>query len=343
MRFNNRAVLLLAILGLALAGLFNSQFFQPVEANTATITSAIVSVQQTNLNLNPGAQLYVYGLVTGGGYPTGSFSNGPYGSVTDAAGYLVAALALTTSNTNSFNTQTAYYDIGGASVSGFSQYSASYGVNAAPGTTGASDTFTVVSSGSLVVVFGLGGGEQCLTVSGLPGFSIDATDNQAAGLPPVITIGHVYLDPGTYTATEQTQQCAAGQDPTHAGDLIGVIVFTSGAGSATTTTAATTTAATTSATTATAPALIINSVSPIFATKQQTIYISGSGFGNTPPQTVPVGDGSVNTYACNVNTPSLAIWDNGGGSHDWSAGRQTCSNVDTVGVFCKAGRIPKSF
>jgi len=231
LRFGGRTLLLLAMLGLAFTGLFNSQFLQPVEANTATITNAIVSVQRTNLNLDPGAQLYVYGLVTGGGHPTGSFSNGPYASVTDAAGYLVAALALTTSNTNSFTTQTSYYDIGGVSVSGFSKYSASYGVNAAPGATGASDTFAIVSSGSLVVVFGLGGGEQCLTISGLPGFSIDATDNQASGLPPVITIGHVYLDPGTYTVTEQTQQCAAGQDPNHAGDLIGVIVFTGGVGS----------------------------------------------------------------------------------------------------------------
>jgi hypothetical protein len=77
----------------------------------------------------------------------------------------------------------------------------------------------------------------------------------------------------------------------------------------------------------------ISSVSQIVAADSQTIYIYGSGFGNTPPQTVGVGDGSVDTYACNVNTPSLAIWDNSGANHNWSAGRESCTNFDSIGIM----------
>ena len=79
----------------------------------------------------------------------------------------------------------------------------------------------------------------------------------------------------------------------------------------------------------------ITSVSTITATNTQTITITGSGFGTTPPQTVPVpaSDGSVDTNACNVDTPSLAIIDSGPGSNSWSAGRETCSNTDSIGIY----------
>jgi hypothetical protein len=229
-RFILILVILVSAVGLSINTSVNPRFVKPAAAqvSTASIANVVVSVQATSLSLNPGAQLYIYGLVNGGGHPNSVFSNGEYASVTDANGNLIAALAATTSSTNSFTTQDAYYVIGGASVSGFSQYTASYGTNAAPAATGASDTFTVAASGSLVVVFGLGGGEQCLAISGVSGFTIDATDNGASGLPVVTTIGHSYLDSGTYTVNEQTQQCAAGQDPNNAGDLIGVFVFQNG-------------------------------------------------------------------------------------------------------------------
>jgi len=78
---------------------------------------------------------------------------------------------------------------------------------------------------------------------------------------------------------------------------------------------------------------VITSVSPITATATQIITISGSGFGNTPPQTVQVGDGSVDTQACNVSTPSLVIKDNGPGSDSWQAGLATCSGSDSIGIY----------
>jgi hypothetical protein len=81
------------------------------------------------------------------------------------------------------------------------------------------------------------------------------------------------------------------------------------------------------------PLPVITSVTPILAQTSQTIVISGSGFGNTPPQTVTLADGSVDTVACNTTTPSLVISDSGGGNDNWSAGQQTCSNTDPVGVY----------
>ena len=89
-------------------------------------------------------------------------------------------------------------------------------------------------------------------------------------------------------------------------------------------------------TTTTTSAPVITSVSTITATNTQTITISGSGFGNTAPQTVQLTDGSVDTYACNVSTPSLAIIDSGSGSDSWSAGRETCTNTDLIGVYIQS-------
>ncbi len=80
----------------------------------------------------------------------------------------------------------------------------------------------------------------------------------------------------------------------------------------------------------------ITSVSPITAFNRQTIIITGSGFGNTPPQLQPVGDGSVDTYACSVSTPSIAVRDNSGGTHNWAAGRETCSNFDAIGIYLRS-------
>ena len=84
------------------------------------------------------------------------------------------------------------------------------------------------------------------------------------------------------------------------------------------------------------PQPVITSVTPILAETSQTIVISGSGFGNTPPQTIAVGDGSVDTVGCNTITPSLVIDDNGAGKDSWAAGHQSCSNTDAIGVFLES-------
>jgi len=203
-----------------------------------TISNAIVNNYQTSLTLPSGAQEYVYGYVTGGA-PSSGFAYGQYASVTNAAGNVPAALALTTSNTNSFSTSASYFAIGGASVSGFSSVSSSYGSSGTPSASSASVTFTVSVPGSLVVIVGEAGGGQSISISGIPGLRVDATNfvppcNQ--GLPPVMEIASAYPSVGTYTVTEQTSQCAGGQNPNGTGDLIGVFVFTPTSTTSTTTT-----------------------------------------------------------------------------------------------------------
>ncbi len=83
----------------------------------------------------------------------------------------------------------------------------------------------------------------------------------------------------------------------------------------------------------------ITSVSKITTNNYETIFIAGFGFGNIPPQTVSLGDGSVDTYACNAKTPSLEIFDNGSGMDHWAAGLADCQHFDTLGVFISSGMI----
>jgi len=78
---------------------------------------------------------------------------------------------------------------------------------------------------------------------------------------------------------------------------------------------------------------VISSVSPMMAQDSQTITISGTGFGNTPPKTITLGDGSIDTVGCNTSTPSLVISDGGAGKDAWAAGHQTCNNTDAIGVY----------
>jgi hypothetical protein len=81
------------------------------------------------------------------------------------------------------------------------------------------------------------------------------------------------------------------------------------------------------------PQPVIQSVTTIVAQPTQGVVITGRGFGNTPPQTVTVGDGSVDTLACNVTTPALAIHDNGAGPDAWDAGQDTCTGgPDHIGI-----------
>ena len=77
---------------------------------------------------------------------------------------------------------------------------------------------------------------------------------------------------------------------------------------------------------------VITSVSPITADINQTITITGSGFG-TNPRIAAVGDGSVDTIACNTTTSSLDIHDNGANADSWYAGRTVCGYPDGIGIY----------
>lgn len=76
----------------------------------------------------------------------------------------------------------------------------------------------------------------------------------------------------------------------------------------------------------------LSSVSKVSSDLKQNVTITGSGFGSIPPQTMVLGDGSVNTYGCAVSTPYMALYDFGPGSDSWEAGWQSCSNSDLIGI-----------
>jgi hypothetical protein len=185
------------------------------------VSGAIVQPGQTTLNLPPGGSTYIYGMATGGARVSTGLAGGPYQQLRNAAGNLVAELAITQSNINSFETNTFSHTIGGVSVAGFKTISASYGSNDQPNASSASDTFAV-SSPSVVVVFALAGGQTHLELQGVPGLQIDA---QTVDDPSTtsMAIGHATLPPGSYTAMEVT---GGATNPNFMGDLIGVFVFT---------------------------------------------------------------------------------------------------------------------
>ena len=82
-----------------------------------------------------------------------------------------------------------------------------------------------------------------------------------------------------------------------------------------------------------AEAPVISSVSPISATRLQTIVIRGSGFGNVQPELLDFGDGSVDTVG-GGDTPALRIY-NQDGLKSWQAGVQDNPNsgADSISII----------
>jgi hypothetical protein len=78
---------------------------------------------------------------------------------------------------------------------------------------------------------------------------------------------------------------------------------------------------------------VINSVSPISATRLQTIVISGSGFGDTQPRVMNLSDGSVVTLVGGT-TPVIRIYDVEGWD-SWEAGCEDSQWVPggLIGVY----------
>jgi Bacterial Ig-like domain (group 1)/PKD domain len=194
-------------------------------ASAQTLGAATVLPGQTSLTLQAGNSVYIYGMATGGLFASSDFSQGSVQQLMDASGELVANLAVTANNSNSFTTGADFYTIGGVGVSGFTNMAESFGSNNSPGAPSASDTFTVTQS-SLVVVVAMAGGQSFLTLSGVPGLQIDSQLGSRSGGVIGMVIAHASLSPGTYTVTENSfPSPAPGQDPNHMADLVGVFVF----------------------------------------------------------------------------------------------------------------------
>jgi len=185
-----------------------------------TIVQAVLQEGGTSLQLAPG-QMYIYGMVTGGAFPSSPFAVGNYAQATNAAGQLCAALAYGSESQNSYTTQTGAHVIGGVSVSGtWDDLRAYYGSNPRAGASIVAAPF-VVREDSLVVVIASAASEKQLTLYGVEGLQIDASSS--GGVLPMV-IGHAYLPAGNYTASE-TSSAVGGQDAEHMADLIGVFVF----------------------------------------------------------------------------------------------------------------------
>ena len=123
------------------------------------INSPTILSEENSIQLPSGSQIYLYGAVTGGAYNTGhlAYSDKGLETVIDASGNIAAQLAVSSSNQNSFQTNCAYYAIGGVGISGFNSYNTLYGYNNSPGATQTSVHFTL-SEGALVVIIALASG-----------------------------------------------------------------------------------------------------------------------------------------------------------------------------------------
>jgi len=234
--------------------------FPARSSHAQTANGATIQASETSLTLPTGNSTYLFGMATGGAYTSTGFAQGNYQSVVDADGYLSGALAITSSDADSFTTSAGYYVIGGVGVSDYTSMTQSYGVNAQSGASGTSDTFTVTEN-SLVVFIGLASSQQSISLSGITGLQVDAVSSE----PIAMIIAQASLGPNTYTVTEQSSATATGQDPNHMTDLLGVFVFTGTVSQPT-----------------------ISSVSPILALSNTdpVITIEGTGFGS-PTDCVP--------------------------------------------------------
>jgi hypothetical protein len=184
-----------------------------------SVVQATLREGGTSIEL-PSGQMYLYGMATGGGAATSEFAAGQYAKVLNTAGLLSAALAYGTNGKNSYSTQTAYHDIGGVSVAGsWKDFVAYYGSNHQTGAHDASVSFQT-NEDSLVVVLGLASSQQFVSVEGLPNLQVDASRTGGG-----IVIAHANVGPGSYNVVEHSKVLAAGQDPAHMADLVGVFVF----------------------------------------------------------------------------------------------------------------------
>ncbi len=201
--------------------LISSLFISSLSAgsNSVLLSGATITNEQTSINLPSGSQVYIYGVVTDGQYYLSTLTNYEinYDYVTDYNSETAAELAMTSSNSNSFTTQCSDYSLGGVGVSGYSTFNVVYGSNGNYGASGASVTFTLKNTATVVVFALASGGQTYVTLSGIPGFQ--AISSNVNGLEGFL-IGMANLPPGQYTAVETSSPSSS--NPGNQADLIGV-------------------------------------------------------------------------------------------------------------------------
>ncbi|MEM3846778.1 MAG: SHOCT domain-containing protein [Candidatus Parvarchaeota archaeon] len=194
-------------------------------SSSPQIFNSTVVDQQNVLTMPSGNQAYIYGA-SGGGASSMSpfgFANDSYAAASDPAASVACQIAMTSSNTNSYSSTLMYYAIGGVGVSGFSSYKAIYGYNNTSGASGVSAKFNIYNP-ALIVIIALSSSQNLISIGGISGFIIDATDNNSSYSSEAIMIGHAYLNSGSYDVFEQSANNVYAI-PQHRADLIGIIAF----------------------------------------------------------------------------------------------------------------------
>jgi hypothetical protein len=195
-----------------------------IHKSIPAISNITVLYGQSVLPMPQGAEIYIYDYATGGAGPSTAWRYGDYETAIDGNGNTASAIAVTGSNRDSYGTQTAYNTAAGIAISGFSSYSSYYAENTTPGAASESDTFSVTTPESLVLVIAMGSSQHCIRMNGMPGFIVDNTTSGIYDTEALI-IGHAYLNPGSYNATMNTQACLGGQDSDNMVDTVAVFVF----------------------------------------------------------------------------------------------------------------------
>ncbi len=203
-------------------------FYFFISSGSLSSTSVIFAAptiinEKTSISLPSGSQVYIYGAVTGGASPTGALANNEirYQTVTDANGNVAAELAMTSSDSNSFGTSCLNYAIGGIGVSDFASYNVVYGYNNSYGADSVSVQFNLPNSASLIIMALASGGQNIVTVSGIPGLSVEASNNNGN---EGFLIGIASLSAGNYTLTE-TSSSSSIPGPGNMVDFVGIYEF----------------------------------------------------------------------------------------------------------------------
>ncbi len=188
-----------------------------------SLIGAKAQQQSTDLTLPPGCQLYLSGMSSGGGMPSGLLTEGSVLHLENARGYSAAQLSVGTTNVNSYTTRCGVYAIGGVGISGMQYVQGFYGATVGENARSASVRF-VLTAPATVVVIGSAGSQNNLELSGLDHLVTDVRSPEDHS-GPALTIAHTTLPSGTYTLQERTTDAPNRYDPDSNADLLGVFIF----------------------------------------------------------------------------------------------------------------------
>ena len=151
----------------------------PAYAGTPKIKTKLTSA--TSIKIQKHGAYYIYGAVTDGSSASTALQD-QLVSVSDQNGFTAAEIAAGPTTTNSFTTSTLGHELVGARIPAVQRGLTGRGFDQpGPGSSlSTSVSFSVTSSNSIVEVIGLGSSQQTSSLSGVPGFTLQATSTTEA-------------------------------------------------------------------------------------------------------------------------------------------------------------------